>query len=228
MSGLFLLLCIVGMAIQVAFILVERKENFKLALVLKTIASVVFILAGIYCMQRCEDSARAGFVVAGLILGGVGDFFLNLQFIVKKEMEQKIFLVGAVAFLAGHALYIASIIPYVQSVLLISLLITVVFTGVTMAWVYSRTVVTFGLKIFGIVYIGAVAWLAIAGMARYLTQPVSLASLIFSIGAVLFTVSDVILIFNMFGEKKPWMRTANLLFYYSAQLVIASSLLFVM
>ena len=228
MSGLFLLLCVVGMAIQGAFILVERKENFKLALVLKTIASVVFILAGIYCMQRCDDSTRGGFVVAGLVLGGVGDFFLNLQFVVKKEMEQKIFLVGAVAFLTGHVLYIISLIPYVQNVLWISLLITVVFTGVTMSWVYSRTVVTFGLKIFGIVYIGAVAWLAIAGIVRYLTQPVSFASLIFAVGAALFTVSDIVLIFNMFGEDKPWMRTANLVFYYTAQLVIASSLLFVM
>lgn len=228
MSGLFLLLCVIGMAIQGAFIVVERKEKFKLALVLKTTASVVFILAGLHCMQRCDDSTRAGLVVAGLILGGVGDFFLNLQFVVKKEMAQKIFLVGAVAFLAGHVLYIVSLIPYVKNVLLVSLLIAAVFTGVTMSWVYSRTVVTFGLKIFGLVYIGAVALLAVAGMARYIVQPVSIASLIFSIGAVLFTVSDIVLIFYMFGEKKPWMRTANLLFYYSAQLVIASSMLFVM
>lgn len=228
MSGLFLLLGIMGVAIQVAFIIIEQKEKFKLALVLKTVASTVFILAGFYCMQRCDDSSRAKLVVAGLIFGGVGDFFLNLQFIVKKELAQKIFLVGGVAFLMGHELYLISLIPYIQNGLLISLLITVVITGVGMLWVYSRTVVTLGLKIFGIVYIGTVVFLSVASMVRYLTLPVSFASLIFSIGAILFTISDIVLIFYMFGENKPWMRTVNLLFYYVAQLVIASSLLFVM
>ena len=111
MSGVFLLLCAMGMATQVAFILVERKEKFKLALVLKTIASVIFIAAGFYAMQSCPDISHARWVLAGLILGGVGDFFLNLQFIVKKEMAQKMFLVGAVAFLTGHVLYMVSIVP---------------------------------------------------------------------------------------------------------------------
>ena len=80
MSVFFLLLCAVGMAIQGAFILVERKGDFKRALVLKMIAAVVFIIAGFYCMQKCPDERRAVLVVAGLIMGAVGDFFLNLQY----------------------------------------------------------------------------------------------------------------------------------------------------
>lgn len=228
MSGFFLLLCAVGMAIQVAFIVVEKKNNFKLALILKTIASVVFILAGFYCMGNCPDGNRARYVIAGLIMGGAGDFFLNLQFVVKEKFAEKMFIVGAVAFLVGHVFYFLSLLPAVKDILLVSFLITAVFTGVTMSWVYSRNVIPFGLKVFGIFYIGAVAFITVIAAVYYVQNPTSTASLIISIGAALFTASDLVLIFDMFGEKKPWMRVANLVLYYLAQLVIASSLLFVM
>lgn len=228
MSGLFLLLCAVGVAIQIVFIVVEKKNNFKAALVLKTTASLIFILSGIYCMASCPDVNRAKYVVAGLVMGGIGDFFLNLQFVVKKEKAQLMFIVGAVAFLTGHVLYFLSLLPYMKAVVLVSFLIAVVITGVTMAWVYSRNVIALGLKIFGVFYIGAVVFITVLAGVYYVQNPVSTASLIVAIGAALFTASDVVLIFNMFGEKKPWMRPANLLLYYAAQLIIASSLLFVM
>lgn len=228
MSGLFLLLGVVGMAIQGAFILVERKENFKLALVLKTTASIIFILAGLYAMQSCGDKTHGWFVVAGLIMGGVGDFLLNLQFVVKKEMAQVLFIAGALAFLAGHALYMISLWPYVENIALISFVITVAVTVALMTWVYRYTEIVLGLKIFGLVYIGAVVFITTLTLGRYILQPVSFASLVFAVGGALFTASDVILIFNMFGKKQPWMRTANLSLYYAAQLIIASSLMFVM
>ena len=228
MSGLFLLLCTVGMAIQGAFILVERKGDFKRALILKTIASVVFIAIGFYCMPNCPDSRRAWLVVAGLFMGGVGDFFLNLQFVVKKEMAQKIFIIGALAFYSGHIIYMISMAPIEREVLLANLLITAVITGVILFFVYKGKDITLGLKIFGFFYIGAVVLITMVALARYYLNPTSTASIIVAIGAALFTASDVVLIYDMFGEKKPWMRTANLLFYYSAQLVIASSLLFAM
>lgn len=228
MSGFFLLLCAVGMAIQGAFILVERKGDFKRSLILKTIASVVFIMAGFYCMPNCPDSRRAVLVVAGLIMGAVGDFFLNLQFVVKEELAQKIFIVGALAFYAGHIIYMVSMAPFEREVLLANLLITAVITGVILYFVYKGKDIPLGLKIFGFFYIGAVALITMVALARYVSNPASTASIIVAVGAALFTASDVVLIYDMFGEKKPWMRTANLVLYYSAQLIIASSLLFVM
>ena len=228
MSGFLILLCAVGMTIQGAFILVERKGDFKRALVLKMIAAAVFIMAGFYCMGSCPDERRATLVVAGLIMGAVGDFFLNLQFVVKEELAQKIFVIGGVAFYSGHIIYIVSMEPFEKKVLLLSLLITAVVTGVILHFVYKGKDIPLGLKIFGFFYIGAVALLTNIALARYILNPASTAGIIVAIGAALFTASDVVLIYDMFGEKKPWMRTANLVLYYSAQLIIASSLLFVM
>lgn len=228
MSGLFLLLCAVGMAIQGAFILVERKGDFKRALILKTIASVVFIVIGFYCMPNCPDSRRAWLVVAGLVMGGVGDFFLNLQFVVKEALAQKIFIVGALAFYAGHIIYMVSMAPIEREVLLANLLITAVITAIILFFVYKGKDIPLGLKIFGFFYIGAVALITTVALTRYYLNPASTASIVVAVGAALFTASDVVLIYDMFGEKKPWMRVANLVLYYAAQLIIASSLLFVM
>lgn len=228
MSGLFLLLCVVGMAIQGAFILMERKKKFRYALTLKMLASLVFIFAGVYCMQSCRDKIHAMFLVAGLIMGAVGDFFLNLQYVVKEKVQEVLFVVGAVAFLVGHVLYTISLMPYVQELLLVSAILAVVVTGVLMSWVYRHIVAAPGLKIFGLFYVGALLIFIIAALGRYFTQPTSIASLILALGGILFTVSDVVLFFDMFGKSRPWMRTANLVLYYVAQLVIASSLLYVM
>ena len=228
MSGLFLLLCAVGMAIQGAFILVERTGDFKRALILKTIASVVFIVIGFYCMPNCPDSRRAWLVVAGLVMGGVGDFFLNLQFVVKEALAQKIFIVGALAFYAGHIIYMVSMAPIEREVLLANLLITAVITAIILFFVYKGKDIPLGLKIFGFFYIGAVALITTVALTRYYLNPASTASIVVAVGAALFTASDVVLIYDMFGEKKPWMRVANLVLYYAAQLIIASSLLFVM
>ena len=228
MSGFLLLLCAIGIVIQIAFIRVEQKGDYKKALILKMVAAAVFIMAGFYCMQKCPDERRAVLVVAGLVMGAVGDFFLNFQFVVKKELEEKIFVIGAVAFYAGHIFYMISMAPLERENLLVNLLITAVITGGILFFVYRRKAIPIGLKVFGFFYIGAVALVAMVALARYIMNPASTASFIMAVGAALFTASDVVLIYDMFGEKKRWMRAANLLLYYSAQLIIASSLLFVM
>ena len=51
--------------------------------------------------------------------------------------------------------------------------------------------------------------------------------LIFAVGAVLFLLSDIILIINNFGGKNSkQLRTMNLALYYIGQLCIAICLLF--
>ena len=50
-------------------------------------------------------------------------------------------------------------------------------------------------------------------------------SLLYMIGAILFTASDIILIFNTFTKDgKAWMRPTNLILYYLGQLLIALSI----
>ena len=53
-------------------------------------------------------------------------------------------------------------------------------------------------------------------------------SILYALGAVLFTLSDIVLIFNTFGGATKYsMRITNLSLYYIGQLLIALSLFFI-
>ena len=50
---------------------------------------------------------------------------------------------------------------------------------------------------------------------------------IFAVGAILFLVSDIVLILNTFGrETKQSLRVTNISLYYAGQILIALSLRF--
>ena len=54
-----------------------------------------------------------------------------------------------------------------------------------------------------------------------------LSAVIYAIGAVLFTASDIVLIFNTFsGVTRFSLRITNLTLYYIGQLLIAASLFY--
>ncbi len=59
------------------------------------------------------------------------------------------------------------------------------------------------------------------GIECYISLP-DMPRLLFALGAILFTVSDIVLIFNTFGDKTTFSRRIiNLFCYYAAQLLIA-------
>ncbi|MBQ4458926.1 MAG: hypothetical protein II911_00840, partial [Clostridia bacterium] len=79
-------------------------------------------------------------------------------------------------------------------------------------------------KVFGVVYIGAVVLMTAVSVGVYVTRRTP-GALLYMIGAVLFTASDIILIFNTFTKDgKAWMRPTNLILYYLGQLLIALSI----
>ena len=81
-------------------------------------------------------------------------------------------------------------------------------------------------KIFGIFYLTAVIVMTVIAIDLAIVNP-NCHNLMYAIGAVLFTASDIILIFNTFGgESKFSRRITNLSLYYIGQLLIAGSLFF--
>lgn len=225
MSTGIIILCILGMAIQAAFIAVEHREKFVGAVCLKGSASLVFIIIGIIAFAAAGDKSFARPVLIGLILGGVGDIFLNLRFVFEK-IGQKIFLIGIAAFLAGHILYLAALIPQSEN-LLACIIIGVIVAAAILTYIFKTMEVKLAFKIFGIFYIGAVVLMTAVAIGNLIAAP-SAARWLYAIGAVLFTVSDVVLIFNTFGsETKFSLRITNLSLYYLGQLLIANSLFFI-
>lgn len=213
----------IGMILQGIFIAVEHKEKWVLADVLKGLASAMFVAIGYLATMRIDGtSPMVNKIFIGLIFGLVGDVLLNLRFVFEK-IGQKIFLVGILAFLIGHILYLAALIPNAEN-LVLCIIIGAILAGALLFYIFKTMEVKIAFKIFGVVYLGAVIIMTVIAIGIAIANP-SAHNIMYAIGAVLFTASDIVLIFNTFsGVTKFSLRITNLSLYYLGQLLIAGSL----
>ena len=222
MKTLFVVLCL---AIMSVFIYFEKKEKFVLAVILKGLASLMFVLLGFWCSRVTGNNDFAKLVRIGLILGLIADIMLNLRFVFKTK-GKIVFLVGILVFLSGHILYLCALIPTVNNVIL-PLIIGVVLTAIIIKWIFTQIEAAKAFKIFGIFYIGAIVIMNCFAIANLIQDPSNTRYIIFVVGAISFLISDIVLILNTFGkETKFVLRITNLSLYYVGQLLIAFSLLF--
>lgn len=218
----YMTLANIGLVIQIIFIYVEQQKKYVPAVVLKGTASLFFVLLGILGLSYATLPGFAKVVVAGLLFGLIGDVCLNLRFVLEKA-GQKIFLAGIAAFLVGHILYLAALIPLAAK-LWVWLISGVLVAAALLYWILTSVEAEKAFKIFGVVYIGAVVLMTAVAVGVFVTRRTQ-GSLLYMVGAVFFTLSDIILIFNTFTKDgKAWMRPANLLLYYLGQLLIALSI----
>lgn len=215
-----IILMFIGVMLQGTFIAVERQEKYVLADILKGAAAACFVAVGVIgYTTKCTDSFGQKLMI-GLIFGMVGDILLNLRFVVGEEKGQKVFLLGIVAFLVGHILYLAALIPLTDHTG-VCVLIGAVLAAALLTYIFKTMDVKLAFKIFGVFYLGAVIIMTvIAADVAMVVQNVR--SIEYAIGAVLFMVSDIVLIFNTFSGKTRFsMRITNLSLYYIGQMMIA-------
>ena len=214
-------LCILCLCLAGAFLYVENKEQYVGAVILKGLASLSFVVLGLLCSPGTHT---AKLIVAGLILGFVADILLNLRWVVK-EKGKLVFLVGILVFLSGHIVYLAAVLPMTKN-WIVCFLIGAVLTAALMKWIFTKITAEKAFKIFGIFYIGAIMILNCVAISNLITAPGGFTGL-FAAGALLFLISDIVLILNTFGsETKTSLRITNIGLYYVGQLLIALSLRF--
>ena len=223
MRSFNIVLLIIGCILQASFIAVEHKEKYLLADILKGSASLMFVLIGYDAFTRVNNAFNKQFFV-GLLFGMIGDILLNLRFVFKKS-GQKIFLVGILAFLIGHIIYLVALIlqartPWVWYFAVVG----AVAAACLLAYIFKTMDVKPAFKIFGIFYLGAV-FIMTAIAIGIAIHTASTRAIVYAVGAILFTASDVVLIFNTFsGVTKFSLRITNLTLYYIGQMMIACSL----
>lgn len=218
-------LAIIGMILQGAFICVEHKEKYVAADILKGLASLMFVIIGIYLYATKSTNPLGLKIMIGLIFGMLGDILLNLRFILKKN-GQKAFLIGILMFLIGHILYLAALVPQAGSFAIDAFIGAVLAAGL-LTYIFKTMDVKIAFKIFGIFYLGAVIIMTVTAIHIAITTG-NVQDIVYAIGAVLFTASDIVLIFNTFsGVTKFSLRITNLSLYYVGQLLIAASLFFI-
>lgn len=227
MSDYWAFIAVAGCIIQAAFICTEYAKRYLAALILKGLASLLFVTLGIACFSAASDAVFGWLVMAGLVFGMAGDVLLNLRKIAQKSGD-KIFSAGIAAFLIGHLLYSAALLSRGADALLVAVPLCALLSGVLTPFVLRRIDVEGKLKMFGIVYVTVVLFMTSCAAGLLIIKPFDYGHLLFTAGAVLFTLSDVILIFDLFGRKKRRaMRAFNLSTYYAGQVLIALSLLWI-
>ncbi len=120
-------------------------------------------------------------------------------------------------------MYLVALIPLSQN-LVISIIAGVICAALLLMYIFKKLEVKTAFKIFGIFYIGAILIMTAVAIGNLISTQDS-ARIIFAIGAVLFAVSDVVLIFNTFGGQTTFSRRIiNLSCYYAGQLLIACTI----
>lgn len=222
----YLWLCPICLVLAAIFIGIERSERYVAADVIKGMASLIFVMLGFLSAGEAganADPTYINLILAGLFVGAVADVVLNLRYVFEGNKGKLAFLVGIAIFMVGHILYLFAVLR-VCSMPLLFVGVGLVLTGALMMWIFQRIEAAAAFKVLGVFYVGAITVMNSVAFGALITTP-NAHSGMFLVGALLFLLSDIILIINTFGKEKrfTW-RVANLMLYYIAQLLIALSL----
>lgn len=226
MAAKIVLLCVVGLLVDIWFIKTEYAGKMVNATVLKGAASLFFVLLGFVC-YAANTASFGKLIVIGLVLGLVGDVLLNLRNVFEGRKSMLVFALGILAFLSGHFLYIAALIRLKADIVAWAAVLTVIISVLAIPPLMRRiTAPSMGLKIFGYVYLVVVIAMFSCAAMLLVKLGASALTVLFAVGALLFMVSDFIMIYYSFGKKIKPLRAINLLSYYAGQLLIAITILF--
>jgi len=221
MNLLWLAVAAVGCIVEAVFIIEEHRGKMLTAVIVKTVASLLFVLLGVLCAAGAADGAYAGVILAGLVFGAIGDVCLNLRHLAG-ERGKGVFMAGIAAFLIGHLFYLFALIRRAPQMLLWAAPACAVISALLLWFILKRIEVQGALKSFGILYLVVVFFMASCALGLLVVDAGDPGHWIFALGAVLFAASDVLLVLNQFGRKRyPAFRAMNLSLYYAGQICIA-------
>lgn len=216
------LLYILCYIFQIIFLIVEKQKKFLLSLYLKGLCSLVFVCLGILSSRFSTEQFFSKCILIGLCFDASADVIFNLRFAFNK-IKNLSFFGGTILFFTGHIFYLIALFPNVNNLLFYLIIFCIIDLSI---------LVYFGLtlkikmlyKVFGVFYISIVSLMATMSFG-FLNSKFDSGKLIFSIGAVFFLLSDILLIYNTFHTKKIYpIRVISFVTYYTGQLLIATSL----
>jgi len=225
MLYIWLALIILGVMLEIVFILKESEGRLGVATFFKGLASLMFVALGIFNYMEVVSYNIGIPIIIGLILGIIGDVLLNLRFMLKKEASTIIFGIGITVFLAGHLMYIIALIASSAEIIIMALVLTAILSAIAIpTQLKLLTIKSKGIKTVGVIYYVVVIAMFCTAISFPIINGISLFSCVFILGALLFLISDTLMIYYTFGKKTRFLRVANLMLYYIAQVMIAMSI----
>lgn len=100
MSAFLVFTALIGIAVDIYFIKTEYEGKMAAATLFKGIASFFFVLFGLICYLG-NKSTFGALVLSGLVLGMLGDIFLNLRNCYEGSKSMKILPSASFSFSRG-------------------------------------------------------------------------------------------------------------------------------
>ena len=218
-------LILFGLAIDAAFIIVDHKYHNWMSIILKTLASIVFVFLGVYESRNLASSAQCKFIWGSLVFNLFGDFTLILRNVDKKHKDL-IFILGMLFFMISHFFLLALLIIRNSGLLITSVLITAVLFAVIVYIILKKIETSKTILFFGLVYLYVIILVFVYALMIYLNSPNTF-NLIFTIGYFLFMSSDIILTFQKFDKNAPtYLQPIYRALYYVSQIITAVAIKF--
>lgn len=234
---LYFIALALGIVATIAFLVKRVKEGGVKAAMLKAFASTLFIATGVAATASvigADKFSFALFVVMGLVMGLMGDIWLDLKWVYPETNDTYTFA-GFGSFMIGHFFYLAGLFIhyadftkplYIVIPAVVALLLGggVVILEKPMKMVYGKFKAITG--VYGFV-LGFMTFLSGSLALMHNFKEMTLNFMF--VGGVLFLLSDLILSGTYFGEgkRRPVDIVTNHVAYYAAQFVIASAVLFI-
>lgn len=226
----------IAVLLTIIFIVVRVTKGGVLGVYTKTLASVAFIVLGLFGAYVNGFSLVALFMILGLIFGLLGDIVLDLK-VVYKEHNNSHLNSGMLCFGVGHIMYFVALTLYITNtafitntkmmpILLIALAVGLFITTLIMTFGAPTLKLNFGkfkvqtaLYTFALTFMTAYAFTA----ATFLPE-----LFIFAVGLFLIFVSDLVLSNQYFGGKQDskLLTIINHAIYYLGQITIAVMIYF--
>ena len=209
------------------YILIEIKGNPIQAFFMKALASFGFIM--VFVNASFERDLLKPFIflfLLGLVSGLLGDLFLALRPLRPKDENEMLINRGILAFSIGHIFYFFGLLM-ISDFHYMAIVVSVAVTSLVIIMSY---VLKFDMKnnqIPSYIYSFLIFLMVGQAIGLSMVEGFSGGPLIIMIGAILFGLSDLILAPIYFkGVEDKKMIVLNLTTYYSAQLLIAISILY--
>ncbi len=221
----------VGVIVSFIFCMMRRKGFSLSNLIFKSVSSLCFLLTAVFALVENSQAYLYGsLIIFGGALGLVGDMMLDLKGLYKKD--ESVYLRGGfIFFLIGHIFYSAAII--IVSKLKLWLIALCIIGAIVIA--FANIFVSKFMKVhFGayrkivFVYVLFLSITMLLSISAAITSGFEKKYVLLAVGAVLFTLSDVVLSSTFFGRGKDgsFYLFINHFLYYAGQYLIASSVMF--
>lgn len=212
MSILLVCACII---FDILFICYDNKHHDRKSIVLKSLASIMFVLLA---LSLYKDKALL--IVIALVFNMIGDIILIFRN-KYSNIKDKLFMAGTVSFFIAHVLMLSYLIKLNITTIKFAFILSVIFY-IILFLIFNRVLKVSGIiRVVGIIYTYVIMFTTSMAIINLAGLP-TFDNLVLLIGIVLFVISDIILIIFKFNKSdKNIMQIICRSIYYLSQLILA-------